>query len=117
MASYAPTLPAGYFARSSRNEFGEPCVGLHCERDGWLSDHDCEADAAFAAQEHAEQGMSEAEKAESYAVESEMLDSIFREVSRRYDADLAADHPKNRAVRLALRAIDTISVPVSGKAA
>jgi hypothetical protein len=28
-------------------------------------------------------------------------------------ADLPADHPRNNAVKLALRALDTISVPVS----
>jgi hypothetical protein len=52
-------------------------------------------------------------EAEAYADESKMLDSIYREIARKYDADLSADHPRNNAVKLALRAIDGISVPMS----
>jgi hypothetical protein len=52
-------------------------------------------------------------EAETYAAESAMLDSIYREIARQYDADLSTDHPRNNAVKRALRALDSISVPVS----
>ena len=104
-------LPAGYWTTTSRNEFNERCVALHHEQDGWLSDHDCDAEAIFAAQDDvAERG---AEREADYRAESDMLDAIFREVSRRYDADLPEADPRNRAVKMALAALDSISVPVS----
>lgn len=107
-------LPAGYWTTTSRNEFNEPCVALHSEF-GWISDHDCEAEAIFAAQDDANEraDLAEAEDAENYRIESEMLDRIYRQVSYLDDADLPEDHPRRRAVKLALAALDSISVPVS----
>jgi hypothetical protein len=66
--SYAPVMPAGYFSRHSLDENGQPCISLHSEKVGWLSDHDCAADAIYAAQEREAAEAEEAADAEAVAV-------------------------------------------------
>ena len=77
--SYATVMPAGYFSRHSRDEFGQPCISLHCERVGWLSDHTDDADAIYAAQQR------EAEAAEAEAV------AVTMHVAREAVADAVRD--------------------------
>ncbi|KIU33272.1 hypothetical protein SR39_13600 [Methylobacterium radiotolerans] len=53
-----------------------------------------------------------AEQDADYRAESDMLDAIYVEVMRKLDASLPETDPRNRAVRLALEALDGISKPV-----
>lgn len=76
--------------------------------------HECRQSAHdWIAEYRSEQAEAAAAEAEDYAAESAMLDEIYRQVSCRLDADLPADHPRNNAVRLALKALDGISAPTS----
>lgn len=72
----------------------------------YRDEYQAEADAAVAA-EQAELAAQDAD----YRAESDMLDAIYREVARKYDAGLPETAPANRAVKLALEAINGISKP------
>jgi hypothetical protein len=106
--SYAPVMPAGYFSRHSLDENGQPCISLHNEKVGWLSDHDCAADAIYAAQERE---AAEAEQLADYMAQQREMDLIYRAVTRMYDADKPATDPRNFAVREVLDAIDSLGRP------
>lgn len=68
--------------------------------------------AAALENEAAEQADLAAQDAD-YRAESDMLDRIYREVARKYDAGMPETAPANRAVKLVLEAIDGISKPVA----
>jgi hypothetical protein len=92
---------------------------VRSDREGIVSEgHDCRAsaqdfiDERRAAEDEA-RAADEAQQQADYMAECEMLDAIFREVSRRYDCDLPEAHPRNRAVKLALEALDGISKPIA----
>jgi hypothetical protein len=59
------SLPEGYWTTASRDEFNTPCVALHHKDAGWLSDHDCEAEAIYAAQDREVEADEAAEAAEA----------------------------------------------------
>lgn len=82
---------------------------IDCEAEAinYRDEYQAEADAAVAA-EQAELAAQDAD----YRAESDMLDAIYAEVMRKLDASLPETDPRNRAVRLALEALDGISKPV-----
>lgn len=110
----ALTMPSGYWTATGRDEFGQPCLTLHHERFGILSDHDCQADAIYAAQAHADEladeQSSEAAAAAGGAFEA-TLDTIHAMVSALIVQPLPGDDEargEQRAVRVVLAAIDAI---------
>jgi hypothetical protein len=113
-ASYALTMPAGYWTAPGRDEFGAHCLTLHHERFGVLSDHECRADAIYAAQDHADEladeASAEAAAAAGGAYEA-TLDTIHAMVSALIVQPLLGDDEargEQRAVRAALVAIEAI---------
>lgn len=107
-------MPGGYWTTSGRDDCGQPCLVLHHEYFGTLSDHDCRADAVFAAQEHADEVADEQSK-EAAAVAGQAfersLDSIHAMVSALIVHPLPGDDEargEQRAVRAALAAIEAI---------
>jgi hypothetical protein len=121
-------IPAGYWTTPGRDEFGLPCLTLHHEHYGVLSDHDCRADAIYAALEHADELADEA-SAEARAVAENAydaaLDSIHALIAGLIVSYLPGDdvaRGEQRAVREALIAIGSLGMgsasPVAvGKAA
>lgn len=112
--SYALTMPTGYYTKPGLNEFDEPCTSLYHDKLGILSDHDCRADAIYAAQAHADEladeASAEAAAAAGGAYEA-TLDSILALVTgfavKGEPADDAA-RGEQRAVRAAIAAIQAI---------
>ncbi len=107
-------MPSGYWTTLGRDEFGSPCLVLHHERFGVLSDHDCRSDAIYAAQEHADE-MADEQSAEAAAVAGEAyeatLDTILAMISGLAAQHLPGDDAargEQRAVRAAVAAIQAI---------
>ena len=114
VASYALTMPAGYWTAPGRDEFGQLCLTLHSERFGILSDHDCRADAIYAAQAHADEladeASAEAAAAAGGAYEA-TLDTLYLLVAQRIAKPAADDHEargEQKAIRAVLAAIEAI---------
>jgi len=110
----SPQFPDGYWAVEGRNEYREPCFVLHNVRFGILSDHDCLAEAVFAAQDHADELADEysAEGADiAEAAFNRSLDSIHAMIAGLIVQPLPGDDEargEQRAVRAALAAINAI---------
>jgi hypothetical protein len=110
------TMPSGYWADPGRDEFGHPCLTLHHERYGVLSDHDCRADAIYAALEHADELADESsEEARAIAENAydATLDSIHALIAGLIVSYLPGDdvaRGEQRAVREALAVISTLGM-------
>ncbi|KAA0117847.1 hypothetical protein CIW48_26960 [Methylobacterium sp. P1-11] len=107
-------FPDGYWAEEGLNEYREPCFILHNVRFGVLSDHDCEAEAVFAAQDHADE-LADEDSAEAADIAetayNKSLDSIHAMIAGLIVQPLPGDDEargEQRAVRAALLAIDAI---------